>query len=65
MNNVSMEKSRVNIGNVYKLVIVASKRVRQLNEGSPKLVDTDSIKPMTIALEEIAAGKIGCKEESS
>lgn len=58
-----MEKVRANIDNVYKLVIVASKRVRQLNEGSPKLVETNSGKPMTIALEEIAAGKIGYKEK--
>ncbi|NOX97659.1 MAG: DNA-directed RNA polymerase subunit omega [Nitrospirae bacterium] len=63
MNSVSMEKSKANIDNVYKLVIVASKRVRQLNEGSPKLVETNSGKATTIALEEIAVGKIGCKEK--
>lgn len=63
MDNINMEKLRANIDNVYKLVIVASKRVRQLNEGSPKLVETNSGKPTTIALEEIAAGKIGCKEK--
>ncbi len=64
MNSVSMEKSKANIDNVYKLVIVASKRVRQLNEGSPKLVETNSRKATTIALEEIAVGKIGCKEKN-
>lgn len=64
MNKVDMVKVKANIDNVYKLVIVTSKRVRQLNDGSPKLVETGSKKPTTIALEEIAAGKIGCKEKS-
>lgn len=63
MSDINMEKVRANIDNVYKLIIVASKRVRQLNEGSPKLVETNSGKPVMIALEEIAAGKIGCKEK--
>ncbi len=63
-SNISMERSKATIDNVYELVILASKRVRQLNEGSPKLVETRSGKATTIALEEIAAGKIGCKEKS-
>lgn len=48
---------------IYKLVILASKRALELNEGSPKLVETDSKKISTIALEEIRAGKIGMKEK--
>ncbi len=63
MDKISMEKVGVNIDNAYKLVIVASKRVRQLNEGSFRLVKTNSGNPAMIALEEIAAGKIGCKEK--
>lgn len=63
MDNINMEKVMANIDNVYKLVIVASKRVRQLNEGSPKLVEMHSENPVMIALEEIAVGKIGCKEK--
>lgn len=63
MNNIDMEKLMANIDNVYKLVMVASKRVRQLNDGSPKLVETNSEKLTTVALEEIAAGKIGSKEK--
>jgi len=42
----------------YTLVVAAAKRGRQLMEGRPKLVDSRSNKPVTIALEEIAAGKI-------
>lgn len=47
---------------IYKLVIIASKRALELAEGQPKLVATNSSKPSTIALEEIAAGKIQVKK---
>lgn len=46
------------VENKYALVIVAAKRARQLKEGSLPLVDVDSASPVTVALEEIAAGKI-------
>jgi DNA-directed RNA polymerase subunit omega len=48
---------------IYKLVILASKRALELNEGSPKLVETESKKIATVALEEIREGKIGMKEK--
>ena len=44
---------------IYKLVILADKRALEIAEGQPKLVDVSSaIKPSTIALYEIAAGKV-------
>ncbi|MEX0765566.1 MAG: DNA-directed RNA polymerase subunit omega [bacterium] len=46
------------VENKYALVIVAAKRARQLKEGALPMVDIDSANPVTIALEEIAAGKI-------
>ncbi len=42
----------------YTLVVAAAKRGRQLMEGHPKLVDTRSHKPVTIALQEIYEGKV-------
>jgi DNA-directed RNA polymerase subunit omega len=42
----------------YTLVILAAKRARELKQGSPILADTKSVKPVTIALEEIVQGKI-------
>lgn len=42
----------------YTLVILASKRAREIVEGSLPLVETDSKKPVSIALEEIMADKI-------
>ena len=48
---------------IYKLVILASKRALELNEGSPTLVETESKKISIVALEEIREGKIGMKEK--
>lgn len=50
-------------GSIYKLVVVASKRALELAEGSPKLVDdvSTAAKQSTIALHEIAAGKVMVK----
>jgi DNA-directed RNA polymerase omega subunit len=46
---------------IYKLVILASKRALEIAEGQPKLVFADpSVKPSTVALSEIAAGKVRC-----
>ncbi len=46
----------------YALVMVAAKRARQLKEGVLPLVDIDSTNPVTVALEEIATGKVGVDE---
>ncbi|MBT9167607.1 MAG: DNA-directed RNA polymerase subunit omega [Syntrophomonadaceae bacterium] len=43
----------------YTLVIAAAKRARMLSEGARRLVDSNSIKDVSIALEEINLGKIG------
>ena len=46
---------------VYKLVILASKRALDLAEGQPKLSPAGSnLKPSTMALHEIAEGKVVC-----
>ena len=42
----------------YTLVITAAKRARQLRDGSVKQVKTKSLKEVSIALEEIAEGKV-------
>ena len=43
----------------YTLVIAAAKRARMLNEGAPRLLVTNSVKDVSVALEEIALDKIG------
>ena len=46
-------------GSIYKLVILASKRALEIAEGQPKLVEASAaIKPSTVALYEIAKGKV-------
>lgn len=48
---------------VYKLVVVASRRALEIAEGQPKLVGANaSTKPSTIALYEIAEGKVRYKK---
>lgn len=48
---------------IYKLVILASMRALELADGQPRLIDVDKmIKPSTVALLEIADGKIGYKK---
>jgi DNA-directed RNA polymerase omega subunit len=50
-------------GSIYKLVILASKRALEIAEGQPKLVETSaSTKPSTVALYEIAKGKVKAKK---
>ncbi|HPL82847.1 MAG TPA: DNA-directed RNA polymerase subunit omega [Candidatus Omnitrophota bacterium] len=49
-------------GSVYKLVNLAAKRALEVAEGQPKLVDVNAaLKPSTIALYEISAGKVESK----
>lgn len=48
-------------GSRYSLVVLAARRAKQLKGGALPMVDTDSRNCLTIALEEIAAGKIGCR----
>lgn len=44
--------------NGYTLVSITSKRARQLIDGAPKLVDMDSNRPVTIAVNELYEDKI-------
>ena len=56
-----LEKSE----NKYALVIEVAKRARQLKEGHLPMVDVPSTNPVTVALEEIAAGKVRAEKVSS
>ncbi len=50
-----------NWGSKYALTILAAKRAKQIKEGASPLIRTQSKNPLTIALEEIALGKITCE----
>lgn len=49
----------------YTLVMLIAKRARQLVEGSEPLIETDSIKAVTIAIEEIVSEKIDYENPST
>lgn len=56
--DVMLHDQRIGLKNKFVLVTLALKRARQLNDGSPPLVDIDSKKPVTIALHEIYNNKV-------
>lgn len=50
------------VGSRYGLVIVTAKRARELSEGKEPLVPTGKNKDVTVAVNEIAAGKVECDD---
>lgn len=58
MLNPSLTNLLIDGESKYTLVMVTSKRAREIIEGSVPLVETNSKKPVTIALEELLEGKI-------
>ena len=59
MARVTVEDCLDNVANRFELVMIASKRARQLANGREPLVETDNDKPTVLALREISEGKIG------
>lgn len=58
MKQPSLDVLMTQVDSKYTLVVAAAKRAREITEGSPKMVDSDSYKPVTIALQEISNNKI-------
>ena len=58
MARLTVEDCLENLDNRYDLVLLASKRARQLAMGLDPLVEAESDKPTVIALREIAAGLV-------
>jgi DNA-directed RNA polymerase subunit omega len=61
MAQVPIEDLLKQCPSIYNLVVVAVKRARELALGSPKLVQTNSKKITTVALEEMYQGKVSYK----
>jgi DNA-directed RNA polymerase subunit omega len=57
----SPDKIDKQVDSKYALVVLAAKRAKQLKEGSRPRLPTDSTNPLTVALEEIAEGKVQYK----
>jgi DNA-directed RNA polymerase subunit omega len=54
----SPDRLQNRVGSKYALVIVAAKRARLIKEGNPPLLRASTPNPLTVALEEVAAGKV-------
>ncbi len=54
----TLESLMTKVDSKYTLVTLAAKRARQLTDGDELLVDVDTTKVVSIAMEEIDQGKI-------
>ncbi|MBP2662295.1 MAG: rpoZ 2 [Firmicutes bacterium] len=58
MINPSLDSLVKKVDSKYTLVVLAAKRAREIMDGQQPLIECKSNKPVTIALEEVAQGKI-------
>ena len=58
MARVTVEDCLENIHNRFDLILVASKRARQIARGAEPMVERENDKPTVLALREIAAGLV-------
>ena len=66
MEHVSRERLIGQIGSIYKLCNLAALRAMELNSGMKKLVEADpNEKITTLAIKEIAEGKVKMKEDKA
>ena len=58
MARITVEDCLENVDNLFDLVLLASKRARQLANGAEAHVEWQNDKPTVVALREIAAGQV-------
>ena len=58
MARVTVEDCLDHVDNRFELVLLASRRARQISQGKEPFVDWENDKPTVVALREIAEGKI-------
>ncbi len=58
MARITVEDCLQSVDNRFELVLMATKRARQLEKGAEPVIDPELDKPTVIALREIAAGKV-------
>ena len=64
MARITVEDCLKKVDNRFSLVLVASKRAKQLMKGSAPLIENkDNNKEIVVALREIAAGKVNQDKE--
>ncbi|HEX9664014.1 MAG TPA: DNA-directed RNA polymerase subunit omega [Candidatus Binatia bacterium] len=57
MSRITVEDCLQKVNSRFELVMLASKRARQLFKGAEPLIDSDN-REVVVALREIAAGKV-------
>ena len=65
MAQLPIEELLKRCGSIYKLVILAAKRAKEVSDGSLPLVETSQRKVTSVALEEILHGKVLYKVDAS
>ena len=58
MARVTVQDCLEHVDNRFELVLLASRRARQIAQGKDPMVDWENDKPTVVALREIAEGKI-------
>lgn len=59
MARITVEDCLEHVDNRFQLVLVATKRARQLEQGKEPMLDLENDKPTVVALREVAAGLVG------
>ena len=59
MARITVEDCLEHVDNRFQLVLIATKRARQIEQGKQPLIDVENDKPTVVALREIAAGQVG------
>lgn len=59
MARVTVEDCLTNLDNRFQLVLVATRRARQIANGKEPMVPWENDKPTVVALREIAGGLVG------
>ncbi|UCD83506.1 MAG: DNA-directed RNA polymerase subunit omega [Deltaproteobacteria bacterium] len=64
MARITVEDCLKKVDNRFRLVLMASKRAKQLMKGSENLIENkDNNKSIVVSLREIAAGKVNLEKE--
>lgn len=58
MARVTVEDCLINVNNRFELVLIASKRARQLSKGADEFLPREKDKDTVVALREIAEGHV-------
>lgn len=58
INKENQKSGYIEIQSRYSVVIATAKRARELIDGDKKLVDSNGPKPLSVAVDEMQAGKL-------